>query len=89
MAAASRLRAGAHSFEGEPFTIVSFGPGGRPVAVPLVDEEGIVFGDISSEAGVEAKQMHDIVGHHDRFDVFERTVRGQAQVPITWATDEG
>jgi aliphatic nitrilase len=48
-----------------------FGPDGRPVSEPLIDEEGIVYGEIDLGRSIQAKQMHDIVGHYNRFDVFQ------------------
>ncbi|WP_327242180.1 nitrilase-related carbon-nitrogen hydrolase [Streptomyces sp. NBC_01320] len=47
-----------------------FGPDGRPVTEPLVDEEGIVYAEIDLARCIQPKQMHDIVGHYNRFDVF-------------------
>jgi aliphatic nitrilase len=48
-----------------------FGPDGMPVSDLLVDEEGIVYGEIDFGKCMEAKQLHDIIGHYNRFDVFE------------------
>jgi aliphatic nitrilase len=119
MAAAIALRAGAHSFEGKLFTVVScsamtaeilgdlgdtperrkvlegrpnalsgvFGPDGGAVGAPLIDEEGIVYADVDPEAGTEARQMHDIVGHYNRFDVFQLSVWGESLAPLRWAED--
>ncbi|MFF2653677.1 carbon-nitrogen hydrolase family protein [Streptomyces sp. NPDC058045] len=57
-----------------------FGPDGRPVTEPLVDEEGIVYAEIDLGRCIQPKQMHDIIGHYNRFDVFrlhhDRTPRG-------------
>jgi predicted amidohydrolase len=51
-----------------------FGPDGMPVSDLLVDEEGIVYGEIDFGKCMEAKQLHDIIGHYNRFDVFELTL---------------
>ncbi|MGW4830268.1 carbon-nitrogen hydrolase family protein [Amycolatopsis japonica] len=48
-----------------------FGPDGRLITSPLVDNEGIVYADIDLAASISAKQMHDVVGHYNRFDVFQ------------------
>jgi nitrilase len=48
-----------------------FGPDGRPVTEPLIDAEGIVYGEIDLARCIQAKQMHDIIGHYNRFDVFQ------------------
>jgi aliphatic nitrilase len=47
-----------------------FGPDGNPVVEPLIDVEGIVYGEIDLARCIQPKQMHDIVGHYNRFDVF-------------------
>ncbi|WP_406378472.1 carbon-nitrogen hydrolase family protein [Streptomyces sp. NBC_01618] len=47
-----------------------FGPDGRPVTEPLVDDEGIVYAEIDLARCIQPKQMHDIIGHYNRFDVF-------------------
>jgi nitrilase len=104
MAAAIRIRAAAHSFEGKVFTIVScstvseeiiaamsadrpanrdllsrrnsafsgiIDPSGNPVGEPLIDDEGIVYGEIDLSACIQPKQMHDIIGAYNRFDIFD------------------
>ncbi|MEU5692094.1 carbon-nitrogen hydrolase family protein [Actinosynnema sp. NPDC020468] len=47
-----------------------FGPDGNPVTEPLVDEEGVVYAEIDLARCIQPKQMHDIIGHYNRFDVF-------------------
>jgi nitrilase len=107
MAAAIRIRAAAHSFEGKVFTIVScstvseeiiaamsadrpanrdllsrrnsafsgiIDPSGNPVGEPLIDDEGIVYGEIDLSACIQPKQMHDIIGAYNRFDIFDLRV---------------
>jgi len=58
------------------------GPDGRVVGTPLIDVEGIVYADIDLEACIQPKQMHDIVGHYNRFDVFRLEVDARPQRPI-------
>jgi len=60
-----------------------FGPDGRPVTEPLIDEEGIVYAHIDLNRCIQPKQMHDIVGHYQRFDVFSLRVNTTPQQPIT------
>ncbi len=48
-----------------------FGPDGTIVGRPLIDEEGIVYAEVDLDRAIELKQMHDIVGHYNRFDVFQ------------------
>lgn len=58
------------------------GPDGRVVGEPLIDEEGIVYGEIDLNRCIQPKQMHDIVGHYNRFDIFRLEVNQAAQAPI-------
>lgn len=58
------------------------GPDGRSVGDELIDDEGIAYGEIDLNRCIQPKQMHDIVGHYQRFDVFQLTVNGAAQTPI-------
>ncbi len=46
------------------------GPDGRVLGEPLIDVEGIVYGDIDLNRCIQPKQMHDIIGHYNRFDIF-------------------
>lgn len=64
-----------------------FGPDGRPVAEPLVDDEGIVYADIDLNRCIQPKQMHDILGHYNRFDIFSLHVDNTPRRPVTFAVD--
>ena len=113
---AIKIRAGAHSFEGKVFTVVScsamseeiinalsdsdevrkmlsgtpnafsgiFGPDGRLVSEPLIDVEGIVYADIDLNLCIEPKQYHDIIGHYNRFDIFNLEVNRRVQSPLSF-----
>jgi aliphatic nitrilase len=59
-----------------------FGPDGRPVSEPLIDTEGIVYGEIDLARCIQAKQMHDIIGHYNRFDVFSLHLNATPQQPL-------
>ncbi len=59
------------------------GPDGRPVGDGLVDDEGIVYAEIDLARCIQPKQMHDITGHYNRFDVFNLQVNQQAQSPVS------
>jgi len=61
-----------------------FGPDGRPVTEPLIDDDGIVYAHIDLNRCIQPKQMHDIVGHYQRFDVFSLQVNNSPQQPITF-----
>ncbi|WP_329560990.1 carbon-nitrogen hydrolase family protein [Kitasatospora sp. NBC_01266] len=64
-----------------------FGPDGRPVTEPLIDDEGIVYAEIDLGRCIQPKQMHDIIGHYNRFDVFRLQVDDRPRQPITFTTD--
>lgn len=50
------------------------GPDGRVIGQPLIDEEGIVYANIDLSRCIQPRQMHDITGHYNRFDVFDLRV---------------
>ena len=50
------------------------GPDGRVIGEPLIDEEGIVYADIDLSRCIQPRQMHDITGHYNRFDIFDLRV---------------
>ena len=58
------------------------GPDGRVVGSPLIDEEGIVYGEIDLNRCIQPKQMHDIVGHYNRFDIFRFEVNQAPQSAV-------
>lgn len=55
------------------------GPDGRVVGTPLIDDEGIVYADVDLGKCVQPRQMHDITGHYNRFDVFDLRVNRKPQ----------
>ncbi|HEX3506272.1 MAG TPA: carbon-nitrogen hydrolase family protein [Xanthobacteraceae bacterium] len=63
------------------------GPDGRVVGEPLIDAEGIVYADIDLNRCIQPKQMHDIVGHYNRFDIFDLKINGRPLAPISWAAE--
>ncbi|MDI2129932.1 carbon-nitrogen hydrolase family protein [Yinghuangia seranimata] len=64
-----------------------FGPDGRPVSEPLVDDEGVVYAEIDLNRCIQPKQMHDILGHYNRFDIFRLTVDNRPRRPVGFAVD--
>lgn len=50
------------------------GPDGRLVGEPLIDDEGIVYADIDLARCIQPRQMHDITGNYNRFDIFDLRV---------------
>lgn len=60
------------------------GPNGAVVGSPLIDDEGIVYADIDLEKCIQPKQMHDILGHYNRFDIFDLRVNTAPTRKITF-----
>lgn len=60
------------------------GPNGAPIGEPLIDEEGIVYADIDLSKCIQPKQMHDILGHYNRFDIFDLRVNRAPTKRITF-----
>ncbi|PAT40092.1 aliphatic nitrilase [Vandammella animalimorsus] len=54
------------------------GPDGRTLGEPLIDEEGIIYAEIDLTRCIQPRQMHDITGHYNRFDIFELRVNRRA-----------
>jgi aliphatic nitrilase len=63
---------------------VIIGPTGEPVSDMLRDEEGILYHEIDVNLCVEPKQFHDVVGHYNRFDIFDLRVNRKRLVPIVF-----
>lgn len=55
------------------------GPDGRLIGKPLIDEEGIVYAEADLGKCIQPRQMHDIVGHYNRFDIFDLRVNRHTQ----------
>lgn len=60
------------------------GPNGAVIGQPLIDEEGIVFAEIDLNRCIQPKQMHDILGHYNRFDIFDLRVNRKPLRPVTF-----
>ncbi|MFD2177615.1 carbon-nitrogen hydrolase family protein [Veronia pacifica] len=58
------------------------GPDGRVIGKPLIDVEGIVYADIDLNKCIQPRQMHDITGHYNRFDVFQLQLNQRAIQPL-------
>lgn len=54
------------------------GPDGRVIGEPLIDVEGIAYAEIDLGRCVQPRQMHDITGHYNRFDIFDLRVNRRA-----------
>jgi nitrilase len=60
------------------------GPNGAVVGEPLIDDEGIVYAEIDLAKCIQPKQMHDILGHYNRFDIFDLRVNTAPTRKITF-----
>jgi len=60
------------------------GPNGAVIGEPLIDDEGIVYADIDLAKCIQPKQMHDILGHYNRFDIFDLRVNTLPRKNITF-----
>lgn len=65
-------------------TSMVVGPTGVPISEELQDEEGIVYADVDVAATVEPRQLHDVAGYYNRFDVFRLNVNRAANRPVTF-----
>jgi aliphatic nitrilase len=63
---------------------VVIGPTGAPLGEALCGEEGILYADVDLAQSVELKQIHDVVGYYNRFDVFALSVHRSRHVPATF-----
>jgi predicted amidohydrolase len=69
--------------EGKNFALSAvFGPDGRVIGGPLIDEEGIVYAEIDLDDLIEPKLMHDITGHYNQFGVLSLNLNRAAQRPV-------
>jgi len=60
------------------------GPNGAVIGEPLIDEEGIIYAEIDLAKCIQPKQMHDILGHYNRFDIFDLRVNTAPTRKITF-----
>ncbi len=64
------------------------GPNGATIGEPLIDDEGIVYADIDLSKCIQPKQMHDILGHYNRFDIFDLRVNTAPKKNITFTDND-
>ncbi|MBD3580997.1 carbon-nitrogen hydrolase family protein [Flavobacterium selenitireducens] len=60
------------------------GPNGAVIGEPLIDVEGIAYAEIDLSKCIQPKQMHDILGHYNRFDIFDLRVNIAPTKKITF-----
>lgn len=64
-----------------------YGPAGRLICEPIIDREGIIYAEIDLNRCIEPKQYHDILGHYNRFDIFNLEVNRAPLGPIRFRGD--
>jgi len=60
------------------------GPDGNLVGDTLIDEEGIVYAEIDLARCIQPKQMHDIIGGYNRFDIFDLRIDRRPRTAATF-----
>ncbi|MFZ4262912.1 carbon-nitrogen hydrolase family protein [Sphingobacterium sp. HJSM2_6] len=63
-------------------------PNGQQIGESIIDEEGIVYAEIDLEKCIQPKQMHDLLGHYNRFDIFNLKVNTSSQNAINFAENK-
>lgn len=61
-----------------------FGPDAVQVGDELCEHEGIAFADFDLNRCVDPKQLHDVVGGYQRYDVFDLRVTRKRDEPVDW-----
>lgn len=64
----------------------TIGPDGRVIGEALVDREGIAYAEIDLSKCIQPRQMHDITGHYNRFDVFQLVLNRRPLSPLAETT---
>ncbi|MGG4603546.1 carbon-nitrogen hydrolase family protein [Paenalcaligenes sp. Me131] len=64
------------------------GPDGRTIGTPLIDDDGIAYGEIDLSRCIQPRQMHDITGHYNRFDIFNLQVNRRSLSAATFVNDD-
>ena len=60
------------------------GPEGKPISETLQEEEGLLYADIDLSRSVAPKQLHDVVGSYNRFDIFRLSVDRSSRLPVNF-----
>ena len=65
------------------------GPDGRAIGESRCEDEGILYAEIDLSQCVAQKQFHDVVGHYNRFDIFNLQVDRSANRPLSFKGENG
>ncbi len=60
------------------------GPDGNLIGDALIDDEGIVYAEIDLNRCIQPKQMHDIIGAYNRFDIFDLRIDRTPKQPSSF-----
>lgn len=58
------------------------GPDGRYVCEPVYGHEEILLGELRFSEIIKYRELHDITGHYNRFDIFSLTVNMNPNPPV-------
>ena len=61
-----------------------YAPDGTQLGDELCEDEGIAIAEFNLNECVEPKQLHDVVGGYQRYDVFELRVTRKRDEPVEW-----
>jgi aliphatic nitrilase len=62
-------------------------PYGKYIGGPLRGEEGIVYAEVDIEQMIDAKTLHDVTGHYNRFDVLSLRYNKKSPQPLEVADE--
>jgi aliphatic nitrilase len=62
-------------------------PTGRPMGEALCQDEGILYAEVDLAQSVALKQLHDVVGYYNRFDIFSFSVDRSRHRPATFVDE--
>ena len=65
-----------------PGDSIVIAPGGKIIAGPMRNEQGILYAEIDNKRVGIARRSLDIVGHYARPDIFKLHVNTQPQSPV-------
>ena len=57
------------------------GPNGLPIVESSADDDQLLIETIDLKECVVPKQLHDVVGYYNRFDIFNLTVNRRSMSP--------
>ena len=61
-----------------------FGPDAVQIGDELCEKEGIGYAECDLNKCVEAKQLHDVVGWYQRYDIFDLKITRKRDAPVEW-----